>query len=133
MSSMNTVPRKLTLLTVPSGEIRVEDGSDGTYLLFDCDCLDALPICRAQCCALVGTVVLEEETEALQGLIEEDFFRGEYVMKRDADGRCTCLNRETKTCEIYDKRPLTCQKYHCTKGNLNRGWKLANHVTRQSE
>jgi hypothetical protein len=123
------IPRKTVLKELPSGEIRMESGADGAWLLFDCDCLDALPYCKAQCCGLIGTVVFPEELETKELPVE---FDGEtLVMARDADGFCSCLNRETRTCEVYEDRPMTCQQFHCTRGASQRGWKLANSVNRQ--
>lgn len=127
------IDRKTILKEVKSGTISAELGADGTYLRFDCDCLDALPICKAQCCALIGTIVTFDE---MNDLFEElcDFHEGmkAFLLKRDSDGFCTCLDRTTRRCTIYEDRPNTCQEYHCTRGVGNRGWKLANSVTRQS-
>lgn len=131
------IPQKLVLTeffkdSVKTGEIRIENGADGTYILFDCDCIDALPYCRAQCCALKGTYVFDEELTAKNLPVEVDLSSGQFTMKRDADGFCSCLSRTTRRCEIYDDRPRTCQDFHCTRGADVRGWKLANHVHRQS-
>lgn len=132
--SFPLVERRTVLKQVPSGEIAVEAGSDGLYLRFDCDCLDALSICKAQCCALVGTIVAEFEIEANPTLpVELDNELKSWVMVRDSDGYCNCLNRETRTCNIYETRPTTCRAFHCTRGAEQRGWKLSNRVHRQSE
>ncbi|HEY9652973.1 MAG TPA: YkgJ family cysteine cluster protein, partial [Coleofasciculaceae cyanobacterium] len=117
---------------LPSGEIRLELGADGVYLQFDCDCLDALPYCQAQCCALKGTGVAPEELQAIAYPVEWDRDTELAVMQRDADGFCTCLDRQTRRCGIYKDRPQTCQNFHCTRGAHVRGWKLANSVYRQS-
>lgn len=131
-SSFPKVERVKVIASVPSGEIRIEQGADGAWLLFDCDCKDALPYCQAQCCALIGTKVQPEEEERLGALIEWDDIHGMVIMKRDADGFCTCLNRETRTCNIYEQRPHTCRAFHCTRGAGVRGWKLSNSVNMQS-
>lgn len=126
------VSRKITLVTVPSGEIRLEQGGDGLYLQFDCDCTDALPWCQAQCCGLQGIEVERNEAIELDGLVEWDDRFEMPVMKRDADAFCTCLNRETRSCEIYSDRPKTCREFHCTRGASVRGWKLSNSVHLQA-
>ncbi|MFB2833479.1 YkgJ family cysteine cluster protein [Floridanema evergladense] len=129
IESAPVVPRKTVLVTVPSGEIRTESGADATYLVFDCDCLDALPWCKAQCCSLKGTVVhMEELTELLGKTILNDV-HGRYEMKRECDGFCTCLDRDKRLCTIYEQRPQTCQDFHCSRG-LQRGWPLPNTVSR---
>lgn len=123
-----TIERKYILKKVPSGEIRVEAGSDGLYLAFDCDCLDALPICQAQCCYLNGIGVRPNEEEKLDKYLEWDYGLGQPVMIREADAGCTCLDRRTKRCTIYEDRPQTCHVFHCTRGARTRGWKLSNRV-----
>ncbi len=126
------IPRKMTLLEVPSGEIRIEDGADGAYLLFDCECLDALPYCRAQCCGLIGTIVTPDEYHSEKYQADWDERTNGMVLKRDADGMCYALDRDTKRCSIYEDRPQTCRNFHCTRDANARGWKLNNSVSRQS-
>lgn len=126
------IPRKLVIAEVASGEIRIESGADGTYLLFDCECIDALPFCRAQCCALKGTMISPEEYDQGKYWAEwSDELQG-MVLRRDADGKCCYLDRGTCTCEIYSDRPNVCQQFHCTRGGDVRGWKLSNSVHRHS-
>lgn len=130
------IPYKTVLKEVPSGEIRIERGADGAYLLFDCECLDALPFCQAQCCALKGIVVLpQEEGIDLENspypLVFNDNMNF-WELQKGADGYCNCLNRETRRCDVYDYRPATCRDFHCTRGHGVRGWKLPNQVIRHS-
>lgn len=130
-----TIPRKTILATVPSGTVSVEQGADGAWLRFDCDCLDALPYCFAQCCGLRGTIVFEEEAEQKNipmSLLEIDEGIDEYVMRRDSDGFCICLDRRTRLCEIHDHKPNTCARFHCTRGAGQRGFKLPNAIYRQN-
>lgn len=130
--SFPKVSRKITLVNVPSGEIRLEQGGNGLFLMFDCDCLDALPYCQAQCCGLQGISLERADEIRLSQFIEWDDELGEPVMKRDADAFCTCLDRETRTCQVYSDRPLTCREFHCTRGASVRGWKLSNSVHLQA-
>ncbi|MFB2921183.1 MULTISPECIES: YkgJ family cysteine cluster protein [Aerosakkonema] len=127
-------PTRQIIRTFPSGTMELELGADGVWLRFDCDCVDALPYCQAQCCALIGTIVFDEEV--LNGAINEgnlDIDRADnLVMKRGSDGFCRCLNRQTRTCEIYENRPQTCKDFHCTRGADMRGWPLPNYVKRQA-
>ncbi|NET46197.1 YkgJ family cysteine cluster protein [Okeania sp. SIO2B3] len=131
-TKFNPIPRKTVIAEFPSGEIRIEDGSDGAWILFDCDCLDALPYCRAQCCGLRGTYVHQEEQDYANYESYFDQNAQLLLLKRDADGMCYALNRETKTCEIYNNRPQVCRDFHCTRGPDMRGFKLSNKVHRQS-
>jgi len=125
------IPRKQVIASFPSGEIRIETGADGAWLLFDCDCTDALPYCKAQCCALKGTSLHPEE-EALNYDAVWDEMTNTMVLRRDADGFCTYLDRSTRRCEIYVQRPQTCRDFHCSRGGPMRGFKLSNAVHRQS-
>lgn len=150
-SAGDITPSKLTLnekhtqvlvRTQNGGEVRIEDGDSGTWLLFDGDCMDMLPYCRAHCCGLTGTMVFEKDIdrfdkaygeEVAEKLIDFHPQYDEFVMRRCADGRCIALDRDTHLCTVYENRPATCQKYHCTRGANMRGWKLTNHVNRQNE
>ncbi|GET44155.1 hypothetical protein MiSe_89810 [Microseira wollei NIES-4236] len=134
-SEVPSTPRRSLLVSVKSGEISIEQGADGAWLRFDCDCIDALPYCLAQCCALRKTIVFPEEAEEKgipKSKLEIDETIDECVMKRDSDGYCTCLDRRTRLWEIHDHKPQTCSKFHCTRWAHQRGWKLANAVARQS-
>lgn len=116
-----------------TGEIRLELGADGVWLQFDCECIDALPYCQAQCCALIGTAVLPEELLQFNYPVDITLnSETEIIMQRSADGFCKCLNRKSRTCDIYENRPETCKAFHCTRGADVRGWKLGNRVNRQS-
>ena len=132
-NSFPLIPRKTVLKSFSDGgEIRLELGADGTWLQFDCECADALPYCHAQCCALIGTTVLPDELAEFNYPVDFDPTNSSFVLHRDADGFCACLNREKRTCDIYDHRPQTCKNFHCTRSADTRGWKLANHVSRHS-
>lgn len=130
------IPYRQTLKEVSSGEIRIERGADGAYLLFDCECLDALPYCHAQCCALRGIAVFPEQ-EGFEldnppyNLVYNDELNF-WEMQKGADGYCNCLDRETRRCGVYEDRPMTCKEFHCTRGVGMRGWKLPNVMTRHS-
>lgn len=115
-----------------TGLISFDTGADGTYIRFDCDCLDALPYCKAQCCALVGTRVYPHEVENFDFPLEEEDYDGSLVMRRDPDGFCHCLDKNSRQCKIYENRPETCRSFHCTRGARMRGWKLSNRVHRHS-
>lgn len=132
------VPQRAVLKKLPSGEIAIETGGDGVFLRFDCDCIDALPYCKAACCGLHGIDVARSELVnvvtikgddgkprkvTLGQLATEDGEDGPEML-RGSDGFCTCLNRGTRLCGIYKDRPETCREFHCTKGPAVRGWRL---------
>lgn len=127
------VERVTLLKELPSGNIRLESGADGLYLLFDADCVDCLPFCKAHCCSLNGILLTQEEAEefiASEIPIEWHPDLHDHEMRRDADGFCACLDRQTRRCSIYEHRPLTCKQFHCTKGALQRGFKIPNEINR---
>ena len=130
-SDFPSIPRRVVLKEVPSGEIAIEQGADGIFLRFDCDCIHALPYCQAQCCGLIGTGVFYEELEKIDYPCEWDHANSYWVLTRDSDGFCTCLDKEKRLCRIYEDRPETCREFHCTRGATQRGWKLPNSVYRQ--
>ena len=132
LSQHPSVPRRTVLRSVPSGEIAIEQGADGIFLRFDCNCTDALPVCQAQCCALPGTMILPSEFQEINYPASFDDSAGYFVMERSSDGFCTCLDRRTRLCSIYEDRPKTCKDFHCTRGASQRGWKIPNSVCRQS-
>lgn len=127
------IPRVTVIAQFEEGEIRIERGADGAYILFDCECLQALPYCHAQCCGLKGIILSAEEEDKI-GKYPMVFNPNMdmYEMRRDADGFCACLNRDTRRCNVYEDRPQTCQQFHCTRGSGMRGWKLPNQIHRQS-
>lgn len=129
-----TIPYKQVLKELPSGEIRIERGADGAYLLFDADCLDCLPYCHAQCCSLKGIAVFpENEGFELENppynLVYNDQLNF-WELQKGADGYCNCLDRETRRCSVYENRPFTCKDFHCTRGLGMRGFKLPNLMYR---
>lgn len=82
----------------------------------DIDCASRLRLCNARCCAL--TVELSRQD------LEEGRIRWEidepYLMKRDADGYCTYLDRANGQCVAYEKRPAMCRLFDCR--NDKRVW-----------
>ncbi len=69
---------------------------------FDCSS------CRAACCRL--EVMLFGDDEVPAALTGRDRWGG-WVMRRLADGWCAALDRQTRLCTIYDRRPAICRDY----------------------
>ena len=126
------IPVRKVLKKLPSGEIAVEDGGDGPFLRFDCDCIDALPYCKARCCALPGIAITAEEAEqikratknALPVVVTTNKEDNSLEMAHRSDTYCRCNDPESRTCTIYKDRPKTCRDFHCTRGHDMRGWRL---------
>jgi Fe-S-cluster containining protein len=75
----------------------------------DIDCAARMPLCKARCCSL--SFELSEQD------LDEGGIRWEldepYLIRHDADGYCSHLDRPTLGCTIYEKRPATCRGFDC--------------------
>lgn len=73
-------------------------------------CLELLPVCGARCCRLSFPLTSQDLDE---GVIRWDHGRP-YLIRHDADGACTHLDRAHGTgCTRYHHRPATCRTYDC--------------------
>jgi uncharacterized protein len=75
---------------------------DGPAPAITCD------TCRACCCRL--EVILMGDDDPPARFTVEDRWGGS-VMRREADGWCAALDRETFLCTIYPRRPEVCREY----------------------
>jgi Fe-S-cluster containining protein len=73
------------------------------------DCGPELARCRARCCTLSFALTKEE---AREGRIRHDPKRP-FFIRREADGYCSHLERESLRCGAWDERPLRCRRYDC--------------------
>lgn len=64
--------------------------------------------CRAVCCRL--QVLLIDDSAVPESMVAYSEWGG-AVMRREADGWCTALDRHTMRCTIYAKRPQVCRDY----------------------
>jgi len=72
-------------------------------------CLEIIPICQARCCTLSHALTTQDLDE---GVIKFDAERP-YLIRHDADGHCTHLDRGTRGCGEYQHRPAICRRYDC--------------------
>jgi putative zinc- or iron-chelating protein len=75
------------------------------------DCENRLVLCRGACCRLRFALTVQDLEE---GAVKWELGRP-YMIRHDADGYCHHVERETKSCGIYDKRPIVCRSYDCRK------------------
>jgi hypothetical protein len=73
------------------------------------DCENRIDLCRAACCKLPFALTKQDVEERI---LEWDFARP-YLIKQDADGYCTHLDREGCRCGVYAHRPVPCRAYDC--------------------
>jgi uncharacterized protein len=64
--------------------------------------------CRAACCRL--QVLLIGDSDVPETLLEWSDWGGQ-VMRRESDGWCTALDRESMRCTIYAQRPQVCRDF----------------------
>lgn len=73
------------------------------------DCESRIGLCKAACCRLPLALSRED--------VEEGALRWElgrpYLLARGADGYCAHLDRTTRRCGIYSRRPIPCRGYDC--------------------
>lgn len=76
------------------------------------DCSQYINQCQAKCCSYIFALTKEEiEAGHIQYNKEKPFF----IARDESDGKCPHLNRQTWQCKIWDKRPLRCRRYDCSR------------------
>lgn len=84
-----------------------EDGEEAPV-----DCGERLGRCRAACCTLNFALTKGEVEE---GSVAHDPKRP-FFIKREEDGYCAHIERDTLRCRIWPRRPARCRKYDCRRG-----------------
>jgi hypothetical protein len=74
------------------------------------DCAARMPVCHAVCCKLSVSL---GAAEVEGGRLRWDLGHP-YRLRREADGRCTHLDRANGRCGVYEDRPRPCRTYTCT-------------------
>lgn len=77
-------------------------------LLPDIDSSIHCNTCQASCCQL--EVMLITETGVPERYIQYNNIGVDTMLRLD-DGWCAALDRTTKMCTIYEKRPLICREF----------------------
>jgi hypothetical protein len=117
-----------TLKEVPSGKIELVWNGVYSTLQFSCECLDALPYCKAMCCRLrQGFTVLLNDAEIKSGKYKTRPFPQDpqlRVLQRSEDGNsCFYLDSDKSVCTIHGGHPTMCRDYHCSPGGKGFGVK----------
>jgi len=75
------------------------------------DCENRVHLCKAACCKLPLALSKED--------IQEGKLRWElhqpYMLAHGPDGHCVHMDRETRRCGVYNRRPIPCRGYDCSK------------------
>ena len=73
------------------------------------DCDQRMHLCHARCCAFTVELSRQDLDEGLLlWQVEEP-----YLLRREADGLCSHLDRSKGSCGIYQNRPAACRSYDC--------------------
>ncbi len=75
----------------------------------DIDCASRIPFCHAVCCRLPFAL---SEQDVQEGIVQWDSIQP-YMIKQEADGRCTHQDRQTGFCAIHAHRPVPCRAFDC--------------------
>jgi hypothetical protein len=73
------------------------------------DCGARVHLCKGRCCGLTIELTAQDVEE---GKVRWDLHEP-YVLRKDADGRCSHQDRATGGCTVYEHRPATCRTYSC--------------------
>ena len=72
-------------------------------------CKDRVHLCRAACCRLPFALSKQDIRE---GIVRWELGHP-YLIAHNGEGTCYHLNRETRTCEVWDNRPVPCRGFDC--------------------
>jgi Fe-S-cluster containining protein len=73
------------------------------------DCTALMPLCNARCCSLTFSLTTQDLDEG-RVLWEATT---PYVIRHEADGYCSHVDRNSGGCGVYEQRPATCRGYDC--------------------
>jgi len=73
------------------------------------DCASRVHLCRASCCRLAFALSKQDVQE---GIVKWDLERP-YTIARGQDNYCSHLEQGSKTCSIWEKRPVPCRAFDC--------------------
>ena len=73
------------------------------------DCKNRLHLCKASCCRL-GFALSSEDVE--EGIVKWDLGRP-YTIAQGKTGYCTHCDPKTRSCAVYEHRPVVCRAYDC--------------------
>lgn len=75
------------------------------------DCQSRVHLCKASCCRLPFALSRQDVEER----VVRWNFGVPYMIEQGADGYCTHHDRCTRSCTIYQQRPVPCRGYDCRK------------------
>lgn len=73
------------------------------------DCENRVQLCKAACCRLSFALSKEDVEE---GVVRWNLGHP-YFIARTSDGCCAHLDPSSRSCGVYEQRPIPCRKYDC--------------------
>ena len=73
------------------------------------DCETLLPLCQARCCRLTFALSFQDLEE---GTVQWNYSIP-YRIRQASDAHCVHLDRESRGCGVYERRPGVCRVYDC--------------------
>jgi len=117
--------RREVLRHVISGRLEVVTDGVIASIEMNCNCLDALPVCRGLCCTSRSGFSVELEPDEADRLLSRPHPTklGIQILRTSADGlRCIYQDEISGLCSIHKTRPKMCRRWHCSpEGNKEDG------------
>lgn len=103
---------KIVIKNTPSGPIELHFNGNQLVMQYNCNCLDALPICHAACCRYRPFYNVSPE-ESGKYKTEEHPDDHKLLVLQHVDGHCIHLDNNS-LCEVHEDKPCICKKWHCS-------------------
>jgi len=112
---------RTTIASTKSGPIELVliQGAAMT-LQFNCECLDALPYCKAMCCRLRSGLNVLLDVDEVQKFKSRPF-KGHHILQSQPEtDACVYLSRDC-LCQTHSDKPRMCKAWHCSPGGKGEG------------
>jgi Fe-S-cluster containining protein len=109
---------KTVLKETASGPIEASFDGVMVRLEFNCNCLDAVEICRGMCCRQRVGFSVELERDELEKFQHRPHptREGVFLVAATEDGLNCCYLVEPGLCSVHRDKPRMCRKWHCSPG-----------------
>jgi hypothetical protein len=112
---------RVSITNVPSGSVDLVWNGVFARIEFNCNCMDALPLCNGMCCRKRSGYSVELEEDEL-GFYQHRYhpITGAAILATTEDGMTCIYHRIDGKCGIHNRRPKMCRQWHCSpQGALN--------------
>lgn len=91
-------------------------------LQFNCECTDALPYCKANCCRMrsgLNVVLQPEEVNKFASTLVKS--SGLHVLQPQKETDACVYLSDTDMCVVHEDKPAMCKAWHCSPGGKGDG------------